>query len=357
MRLTTAATRWGVSLAVLTLVTAGAAWQLSSGSIFSPGPLKGPTPDGSPIGGVASHADLDRRCEACHAPPFSHVTMSARCLDCHEDIRAELGDSGALHGALDGTQACLGCHTEHAGRTASLTRFEGSGVAHTRFGFSLVAHRRTAGGRAFVCTDCHGGRGFRFEASRCVACHRDYQADFVERHVRTWGADCRACHEGSDRFSAGRFSHDSTPFPLTARHAQSKCGDCHAGSATLAAFGFAPRDCVGCHRPDDPHHGAFGTDCSACHTADSWKNARFDHTFPLSHGEGGRIPCRTCHERPQNWKSYTCYGCHEHTPERIQRKHADEGVARNLEDCVRCHATGREHEGEGHEGGRDHEDD
>jgi hypothetical protein len=272
--------------------------------------------------------------------------MSERCLDCHTDIAVEVTDTNALHGALDGVRACLGCHTEHRGRSASLTRFDGSGAAHDRFGFSLAAHRRTAGGRPFACTDCHAGRSFRFAAASCVSCHRDYQADFLNRHLFAWGSDCRACHDGGDRFSRGRFSHDTTGFPLTGRHGQRDCADCHAGSRALAAFRSAPTDCVGCHRADDTHRGDFGTDCAACHGTDSWESARFDHTFPLDHGDGGRIPCRTCHEQPRNWKSYTCYGCHEHTPQRIRREHLEEGIERNLDDCVRCHATGRKEEGE-----------
>ena len=208
------------------------------------------------------------------------------------------------------------------------------------------ANRNTAGGRSFSCGDCHAAGSFRFEDARCGTCHQSYQPEFVDRHVRTWGRDCRACHDGSDRFSPIRFSHDSTSFRLTGRHARTACGDCHTDTRSLAPFQSAPTDCAGCHRADDTHRGDFGSDCSACHGTDSWENARFDHSFPLDHGDHGRIACRTCHEQPRTWRSYTCYGCHEHTPERIRQKHAEEGVGRNLADCVRCHATGREEEGE-----------
>jgi hypothetical protein len=357
VRFTTGVTRWGALLAVATCAAAGAAWWLTGGAIFSPGALSSAATGRTRAGGIVSHADLDRRCGACHSAPLSRTSMSQRCLSCHEAIRGELADSGSLHGALEGASACLACHTEHRGRSASLTRFEGGRVAHERFGFSLAAHPLTADGRPFACGDCHAGRAFRFSGERCLTCHQGYQPEFVRGHIQAWGGDCQACHEGSDRFSRGRFTHDSTGFPLTGGHRNLPCTDCHAGVRTLAGYRGTPSDCAGCHRADDPHRGAFGTDCGACHSTDTWKNARFEHTFPLTHGDGGRIPCRTCHVQTGDYKSYSCYGCHEHSPERIQRKHREEGVQRNLQDCVRCHATGREHEGEGREGRRGEEGD
>ena len=79
----------------------------------------------------------------------------------------------------------------------------------------------------------------------------------------------------------------------------------------------------------------------------------FDHEFPLDHGSRGRASeCSVCHQdAPRSYRTYTCYGCHEHSPARVAAEHREEGV-RNLDDCVRCHATGREHEGRGERGER-----
>ena len=280
--------------------------------------------------------------------------MSDLCVACHTEIAAQLGDSTTLHGSLEGARACLECHTEHGGPTASLTRFAGSGVAHDRFGFSLTGHRENASGRPFACTDCHTGRRFTFPDERCERCHRDYQAQFIRKHADTWGAECRSCHDGIDRFGRKVFQHDSTGYPLTGAHGRVSCGDCHTGVRTLDAFRSAPTECSACHQKDDRHRGGFGSDCAACHDTRSWEGARFDHTFPIDHGERGRVACRTCHQQPGSWKSYTCYGCHEHTPARIAAEHREEGIGRNLDNCVRCHATGREEEGEGE---HDREDD
>jgi len=356
--------------------------------------------------------------------------MSVQCLDCHADTRADLRDSTTLHGGLDNARECLACHTEHRGPTASLVR-SGAGVGdHERFGFSLTAHRQTDGGSPFRCGDCHGGSTFKFDTARCESCHRDYQAKFVATHVQAWGSACMACHDGTDRFSRGRFRHDTAGFKLLGAHQPTACIACHVDVRTLAGFKAAPTECVSCHRKDDEHkgefgngcgtchtvdawkpatfdhkasadcvschrkddehrgqfgtncgschtvkawtpatfdhkassdcaschrkddehRGEFGTDCGACHTVKAWKPATLDHTFPIDHGEGGRVACKVCHEPGRPYREYTCYGCHEHTLQRIQRKHQEEGISgARLNDCVRCHRTGREHEG----GGRD----
>ena len=56
--------------------------------------------------------------------------------------------------------------------------------------------------------------------------------------------------------------------------------------------------------------------------------------------------CSTCHENRANYKQYTCYGCHEHSRDRVLRQHRGEVRTTNLDDCIRCHQGGREH-GEG----------
>ncbi|MGQ9768653.1 MAG: hypothetical protein ACUVSS_15535 [Anaerolineae bacterium] len=59
---------------------------------------------------------------------------------------------------------------------------------------------------------------------------------------------------------------------------------------------------------------------------------------------------------PRPLKAYTCYGCHEHTPAKIESEHLEEGIW-NFADCVKCHPTGREGEGNGKGEGKDEDDD
>jgi len=346
----TSFTRWARAAAVVAAVAALAAWLMSAGGIFSPGRLHAGRDGGGEMGGVASHAELSRQCGACHASPFGEERMADRCLACHRDVRAELGDTTELHGILPGAGQCLSCHVEHQGPHATLTRFGGDGFAHERLGFSLAAHREMADGRPFTCSGCHGGESFRFAEATCESCHRDYQADFVATHVRDWGSTCRGCHEGTDRFTA--FRHDTTDFRLVGAHTRTQCAACHTETRTYAAFAKAPNTCAGCHREEDAHQGRFGTDCGACHNPSRWEDAKFDHTFPLNHGGEASIACGTCHTEMPSFRTYTCYGCHEHARAIIREEHLDEGI-RDFRNCAECHATGTKDEAEDRGGGRE----
>jgi hypothetical protein len=67
-----------------------------------------------------------------------------------------------------------------------------------------------------------------------------------------------------------------------------------------------------------------------------------------------------------DYSAYTCYGCHEHSQEKIRRKHIKEGI-RDYANCVECHRNadehdirgpyGREGKGERKRAGRKHDDD
>ncbi len=466
MTLPTNITRGGLVAAALSVgavLLAGLVW---GGALFSPGGLSTKSASTGDLGGVTSHAALGRRCTACHASLTGGEPMSVHCLACHTDTQADLRDSTTLHGAIDKARACLACHTEHGGPAASLVKAGVGAGDHARFGFALDAHRKTDGGTAFRCADCHSTGTYRFDGARCEGCHRDYQPKFVVAHVQAWGSDCMACHDGTDRFTRERFSHDTTAFKLLGAHRLATCVACHADVRTFAGFATASRECVGCHRKDDDHKGRFGTNCGSCHTVKAWKPATFDHkastdclschlkdddhkgrfgtncgschtvtawkpatfdhkastdclschlkdddhkgrfgtncgschtvtawkpatfdhkastdcvschrkddehrgefgtdcaachgveawkpatlehTFPLDHGESGGVACKVCHEPGRPYREYTCYGCHEHSVQGILRKHEEEGISgARLNDCVRCHATGREHEG------------
>lgn len=345
----TAPTRFGGIAALVTLVAVVAAWGLSGGAIFSPGPLHAGDSTPRLLGGVESHAGLARRCGACHAPPGSDADMSARCVACHRDVGREVAtrDTASVHGTLATTDRCQVCHGEHLGAAGEITSVKGFGEAHGRLGFTLDAHRRTSTGAPFACADCHDGRTFAFDDARCESCHREYQPRFVTTHVAAWGSDCRACHDGADRFSRAAFAHDTTTFALDGAHARVSCDACHARTRTLAGFREAPVTCIGCHEKDDTHRGEMGNDCGSCHGTTRWDDATFAHdAFPLDHGGEGRIPCRTCHEDSANYKSYNCYNCHEHSRDRVARQHRGEVRRTNLDDCLACHRGGREHGGD-----------
>jgi hypothetical protein len=82
--------------------------------------------------------------------------------------------------------------------------------------------------------------------------------------------------------------------------------------------------------------------CAQCHQTQAWKPATFDHDKHFLLDENHNVSCVTCHAA-NDYSKYTCYGCHEHTPENVLREHREEGI-RNLDNCVRCH---RSAQGEG----------
>lgn len=305
---------------------------------------------------------------------------------------------------------CRGCHVEHRGPAASLTVLDPAIFPHDAVGYSLAGHATLADGRPFACADCHTVRLAAFDVAVCATCHRQADAVYIERHVADFGNACLGCHDGVDRYGRQRFDHNRLAFTLTGKHEAIACRECHGSARTVADLQAAPQTCVGCHRADDAHQGAFGTDCAACHQTAGWKPASFDHnksafpltgkhvdvkcaschvnnvykgtpqtcvgchqdpayhagmfstacadchaanswrpahydrphTFPFDHGESGVSPCKTCH--PDRLSVYTCYGCHERTPVKVESKHLKEGI-RDFADCMKCHPTGEEKEG------------
>ena len=125
------------------------------------------------------------------------------------------------------------------------------------------------------------------------------------------------------------------------------------GISIIALLEKATRDeCQSCHKsPKDSLHQQITGNCSQCHSQDKWTPATFDHDkyFELDRDHNAR--CVTCHVR-NDYSRYTCYGCHEHTPENIRRKHIEEGI-RDFDNCVECHRNADEHDIRGPYGKRE----
>lgn len=135
----------------------------------------------------------------------------------------------------------------------------------------------------------------------------------------------------------------------TGAHVSVACAQCHKNNT----YKGTPTECAACHAEPVYHLGMFpGQACSQCHNTTAWRPAPYNgpHTFPMTHGqEKGRInTCSTCHQ--PTLAQWTCYTCHDQA--KVTKKHTKEGIT-NFSDCMRCHPTGREHEGGDHEGGGD----
>lgn len=326
-------TATGLLAAVITAVTVVGAAAFTGNAIFSPGGLNGSL-GLSALGGVRSHAELAQRCASCHAPIWSGERMGDRCLDCHVEIQTELDDQASLHFGLADPGNCRDCHSEHHGALATLTRADMRGFPHERVGFSLRAHPALGDGGTFVCSDCHGSDVRSFQIVTCQACHQSLDGGYAVEHLATFGGACLDCHDGVDRYGR-EFDHQAAAFPLQGKHADLKCGSCHAGATNVIALQQTPGTCADCHLRDDVHERRLGLECGECHNPGTWQEATFDHGrsgFALT-GSHLLADCQGCHAARQ-WHGIptTCTACHtKDDPHGGQFKVS----------CGACHQTSR----------------
>jgi hypothetical protein len=263
--------------------------------LLNPGPL------------MKGHHALENKCLSCHKP-FAGA-MSIQCISCHKqsDISVKNVAGVALpkdttkvlfHRGVD-ANSCIDCHTDHRGTDAAkaLKPFKHSSLP-------------------------------RLQQKECITCHKNKKPqDALHRYAT---GNCSECH-ATNKWKPATFDHNN----LT------------------AASG---KQCINCHKADQPNdnlHLKVSTNCATCHTATAWKPATYDHDkyFRLDHDH--KASCATCHTDPGNYKKYTCYNCHEHSPDRMARKHEKEGIF-DYQNCIKCH---RDASGEGGERGEGRGDD
>ena len=306
---------------------------MSGGVLFSPGPLNAKS--GAPLGGITSHAELSNQCGSCHAPFWGRLSMANLCENCHADLPAQLGDPSTLHGNLVQNRpdlTCRDCHPDHRGPDASLVDMSKVEVDHTAFGYSLTAHTTRSDGSPFTCTDCHTGGYRTFDQAICSTCHGQIKVDFMQAHLQAYGSDCLGCHDGVDTYGHA-FNHSLTAYPLTGKHLQVTCIQCHTGDHTIAEMKATPQDCYSCHAKDDVHLGDLGQLCGQCHTTADWTSATFDHNlsiFKLT-GKHAFVPCADCHiDKLFKGTPTECNACHA-------KDDVHQGVLGAT--CSTCHTT------------------
>jgi hypothetical protein len=211
------------------------------------------------------------------------------------------------------------------------------------FNHNLTSFKLTGKHQSVDCKSCHVNNVFKGTSQSCASCHAEPIV-----HKGKFGTDCAQCHTTATWKQTGnvpvaglaKFDHNLVSFKLTGAHKTVDCAACHKNNV----FKGTAQTCVSCHAEPQVHKGKFGADCAQCHTTETFKGAKFKHTFPLDHHNRRQaIACATCHDKKDNFKTYTCYGCHEHQPDRIARKHSKLN-AMQLAQCAKCHPTGRESE-------------
>jgi hypothetical protein len=256
-------------------------------------------------------------CAGCHEGARNIADLQAaptQCYDCHAKDDAHTGQMGT---------DCETCHVTEGWEQASFD--------HSETGFVLIGEHAEVS-----CTECHADLTFSQTPNQCIDCHVE-----DDIHAGKFGVECGTCHtpEGWEEVN---FDHALTAFPLTGKHVEVECTECHVNEV----FAGTAQECAACHEEPQFHAGLFSVNCAECHTTEGWSPAQFSgaHIFPISHGEAGASSCRTCHA--SSLAAYTCYGCHEHTPENIAGEHLKEGI-NNFDNCIACHPTGLKDEAEG----------
>ena len=272
---------------------------------------------------IEGHAKVETDCKSCHAR-FNKSGQTALCLDCHKEVARDVAHKQGYHGRLT-EQECRTCHTEHKGRAMNIAPVDEKTFDHAMTDFMLKGGH-AAGGKA-ACRDCHKPKvKFRDTPSDCYACHKK-----DDKHKGSLGTQCADCHQES-AWKKTLFDHSKTKFPLTGKHRDVPCKDCH----TDPKFKGAPTACVACHKKKDEHKGKFGPKCESCHTDREWKTIIFNHDkdtkYPLN-GKHRLAKCTSCHTGflYQEKLRSVCVACHKADDDRKGHK----GLFG--EKCETCH--------------------
>lgn len=261
--------------------------------LLNPGPI------------MKGHHALKKECLSCHTP-FSGST-SLQCINCHKQSVIGIKNvAGTLlpknttkvhfHSEI-ASSSCINCHSEHMGEDAAK---KVKPFMHAALSSSLQ--------------------------KECISCHKNQKPEDALHRSAT--DNCSTCHTRT-QWKPATFDHNQ----LTAS---------------------SGKECITCHKDDQPHdslHPLPKVDCATCHTSTAWKPATYDHSKYFVLDNDHHTACSTCHTDPADFKKYTCYNCHAHSPSRIAEEHREEGIY-NYENCIKCHRSANEGEGE-HKGGRE----
>lgn len=202
----------------------------------------------------------------------------------------------------------------------------------------MISPGTTIEAHAEISTDCFACHTpfIGSSPSKCIACHKveeigkkttkglpiEREKKNVTFHQLLIEDECVSCHSDHKGVKAfrpiGHFSHDLLESDL-----QKQCDSCH-------------------NNPVDDLHRKVKGNCAQCHTQDAWMPATFEHEKYFRFDRDHDSECVTCHI-DNDYASYTCYGCHEHSRSNIREEHVEEGI-RDYENCVECHPSGDEDE-------------
>jgi hypothetical protein len=251
---------------------------------------------------VKGHFYLRNHCFACHS--LAKGAPKEKCIVCHNSSDVGLktvagviiinqnSKTNLLHKSIKDIK-CYYCHTEHNGFSKENATIN---FTHTVLSQQML--------------------------KECVGCHSD-KKPYNNVH-KTISSDCSFCHY-TENWKHAEFKHE-----LLGKK-KSDCKNCHTNKIPY----------------DDLHKDiSINVQCVQCHNTKSWKPVTFEHTKYFRFDSSHPSDCTKCHNAKDDFKSYTCYNCHEHQFSRISEKHLEEGI-RDFNNCVKCHRSGDENEVKG----------
>lgn len=284
-------------------------------------------------------------------------TTKTECMGCHAHEN--------VHKKQFSNDQCLKCHAkpgevkQTADPKALAERVKiGHGPGKP---FQLVDGHKIDGQRIKDCKTCHKNDQYKDMPTLCGACHED------RLHKGTLGKDtCNNCHEGG-KWTAEKFDHDQSRYPLVGKHKDAACESCHP----QRRYKPTPMQCGDslCHLKDDAHDRSLGLKCESCHSPtgktsfdhndpkvpDRWKlegkhqQVRCIGCHPTQKYKPAPLDCQGCHADPQAHKGelgIRCAGCHESAGwKKIHTGHdifpVKFGGAHDRLPCKDCHNEGR----------------
>lgn len=239
------------------------------------------------------HQEVKNECTSCHRPFWG--IDNTKCTHCHKI--SEIGIKNVagnlipeekkipnFHSKLK-NQNCTSCHTDHKG-------------IHPQISLSAFDHDLLAGDVRTSCNRCHGS-----------------PADNLHKKL---SASCGNCHNTNTWEFSGTFDHDKI-------------------------VGMTKSNCSSCHeKPSDTFHQSTQDECEKCHSTNRWIPSTFDHSLYFLLDGDHNVKCSTCHSN-NNFSIYTCYGCHEHSENKIREEHNEHSIY-DFSDCASCHRSADEHD-------------
>ncbi|CAM2883026.1 cytochrome c3 family protein [Flavobacterium frigoris] len=183
----------------------------------------------------------------------------------------------------------------------------------------------------------------------CFACHKVFSG--------TPNENCISCHKVAEiglKSSAKKDTIRTNEILFHKNLQNQDCISCHSEHKGLnSKLGLSKfnhlflnkndqKNCVNCHsQPKNELHNQIDNSCVSCHLTSKWKPSTFKHDNYFVLDRNHPTDCKTCHNTTakNDFKSYSCFRCHEHSINSIRKEHLKEGIT-NFTNCVLCHKSG-----------------